>query len=117
MSALLLSLPTLGLALLGAHFYRAGSWLLLTLCGVLLLLLLLLPCALRRPWVATLLQAGLLLGAAEWLWTIFVLAQQRLAIGQPWLRLALILLAVAVFTAASALVFRHPRLRQRFARG
>ncbi len=34
--------------------------------------------------------------------------------GQPYLRLALILLAVAVFTAASAIVFRQPALRRRY---
>ncbi len=112
MTALLLSLPTLSLALLGAHFYRAGLWPVVVLCGLLLLLL----WTQRRPWAATLLQWGLVLGAAEWLWTVFVLVQQRVAMGQAWHRLALILLAVTVCTAASALVFRHPRLRQRFAR-
>jgi len=43
-----------------------------------------------------------------------VLAQQRLALGQPWQRMALILLAVAVFTAASALVLNQRRVRQRY---
>lgn len=112
MTTLLLSLPTLSLALLGAHFYRAGLWPVVVLCGLLLLLM----WTQRRPWAATLLQWGLVLGAAEWLWTVFVLVQQRVAMGQAWHRLALILLAVTVCTAASALVFRHPRLRQRFAR-
>ena len=112
MTTLLLTLPTLSLALLGAHFYRANLWPVVALCGVLLLLL----WTQRRPWAATLLQWGLVLGAAEWLWTVFVLVQQRVAMGQAWQQLALILLAVTVFTAASALVFRHPRLRQRFAR-
>jgi hypothetical protein len=113
MAALLLTLPTLSLALLGAHFYRAGLWPVVALCGLLLVLL----WTQRRSWTATLLQWGLLLGAAEWLWTLFVLVQQRMALGQAWQRLALILLAVIVFTAISALVFRHPRLRQRFAPG
>lgn len=112
MTTLLLTAPTLSLALLGAHFYRAGLWPVVVLCGLLLLLL----WTQRRPWAATLLQWGLVLGAAEWLWTVFVLVQQRVAMGQAWHRLALILLAVTVCTAASALVFRHPRLRQRFAR-
>jgi hypothetical protein len=111
MTALLLTLPTLSLALLGAHFYRASLWPVVALCGLLLVLL----WTQRRPWAATLLQWGLVLGAAEWLWTVLVLVQQRMAMGQAWQRLALILLAVTVFTAVSALVFRHPRLRQRFA--
>lgn len=110
MPALLLTLPTLSLTVLGAHFYRADELLLLALCALLLVLML----AWRRVWVVRLLQLGLMLGAAEWLWTIFLLVQQRLALGQPWQRMALILLAVALVTALSALVFRHPRLRQRF---
>ena len=111
MPAFLLMLPTLCLAVLGAHFYRSGSVVLVALCVLLLVLML----ALRRAWVMRLLQLGLLLGATEWLWTTFVLVQQRLALGQPWQRLTLILLGVALVTALSALVFRHPLLQQRFA--
>lgn len=111
MSAWLMFLPAVSLAVLGAHFYRSGSLPLVALCVLLLVLML----VLRRIWVLRLLQMGLLLGAAEWLWTTFMLVQQRLALGQPWQRLAVILLAVALVTALSALVFRHPRLRQRFA--
>ena len=111
MPFLLMSLPTLSLAVLGAHFYRSGHWPVMALCGVLLVLL----WTQKRPWAARLLQWSLLLGALEWLRTVFVLVQLRLAMDLPWQRLALILLAVSVVTAASALVFRHPRLRLRFA--
>lgn len=106
-----LLLPALALGLLGAHFYRAAAWPLVGLCVVLVLLL-----AWPRVWVARLVQAALVLGALEWLWTALILVQQRLALGQPWLRLALILGAVAFFTAASALVFRSAALRRRYAR-
>ncbi|MBL8316463.1 MAG: hypothetical protein JNK55_22255 [Rubrivivax sp.] len=111
MPFLLMSLPTLSLTVLGAHFYRSGHWPVVALCGVLLVLL----WTQKRPWAARLLQWSLLLGALEWLRTVFVLVQMRLAMDLPWQRLALILLAVSVVTAASALVFRHPRLRLRFA--
>lgn len=106
----LLILPTLALALLGAHFYRAGTWPAVAVCVVLLGLMLLL----KRPWVPRLLQAGLALGTLEWLWTTALLAQQRLALGQPWQRMALILLAVALFTAASAAVLSQRRVRERY---
>ena len=108
MPALLL-LPALALTLLGVHFYRAAAWPLVLLCAVLVVLL-----AWPRAWVPRLVQWVLVLGAAEWLWTAFLLVQQRLALGQPWLRLSLILGAVAVFTAASALVFRGAAVRARF---
>ncbi len=102
--------PALALLLLAAHFYRAAAW---PLLGVTLLLLALL--ALRRRWVPRLLQLALLAGAAEWLWTAALLAQQRLALGQPWLRMALILGAVALLTLAAALVFRSRALKLRYA--
>jgi hypothetical protein len=37
-----------------------------------------------------------------------------LALGQPWVRLVVILGTVALLTAASALVFRNPRLKARY---
>lgn len=107
----LLILPALCLSVLGAHFYRAGLWPLMAVCVLLIGLL-----AWRRPWVPPVLQAALLLGALEWLRTLALLAQQRMALGQPWMRMALILLAVALLTAASALVWRNRRLRLRFDR-
>lgn len=105
----LLILPILALGLLGAHFYRAAAWPLAALCVLLVLLL-----AWPRPWAARVVQAALVLGSLEWLWTLVLLVQQRAALGQPWLRLSLILGAVAVFTAGAALVFRHRRLRARY---
>ena len=112
MSIALLIAPGSALALLGAHFYRAGLWPLMLACLVLIVLL-----AWPRAWVARLAQVCLVAGALEWAWTAFGLIQQRMALGQPWSRLALILAAVALFTAAAALVFRHRRLRAWFALG
>jgi len=109
-TALLLLAPVLSLAVLAAHFYRSGSWWLSLACIALALLL-----TLPRHWVARLVQVALVAGAVEWLWTTFVLVQQRLALGQPWMRLALILGTVAVLTAASALVFRSGRIKSRYA--
>jgi hypothetical protein len=110
MSALALFAPALALALLAAHFYRAAAWPLVLAC---LAVALLLP--MRRAWVPRLVQIALLAGAAEWLRTAFVLAQQRIEMGQPWARMALLLGGVAVFTAAAALVFRSQRLRDCYA--
>jgi hypothetical protein len=94
---LTLGAPAAALALLGAHFYRAGAWPLLALCVGLAALL-----AVRRTWAVRTLQGALWLGALEWAWTAFELVQQRIALGQPWLRLALILGAAALLTAAAA---------------
>lgn len=101
--------PALALALLAAHFYRAAAWPLLVPTLTLLPLM-----ALRRPWVPRLLQLALLAAAAEWLWTAAMLVQQRLALGQPWLRMALILSGVALLTLAAAAVLRSAAVRRRY---
>jgi hypothetical protein len=99
----------LSFLLLAAHFYRGGEYLLVTAALLVPLLLLL-----RRAWVPGLMQVLLLLGAAEWVYTLWQIAQIRMQIGLPWERMAYILSAVALCTALSALVFFSRPLRQRY---
>jgi hypothetical protein len=94
---------------LGAHFLRAEYSPLAAVCLAIPFLLLL-----RRPWVPTLLQLVLVLGAMEWLRTLLGYVLARQSAGEPWIRLVVILGAVAVFTGCSALVFRLPALRKRY---
>jgi len=102
----------LSLLVLGAHFLRGGNVVLvvLVLVGIGLL-------GLRRPWVARLVQAALVLGALEWVRSLVQLTGQRMQEGQPATRLVLILGSVALFTLLSALMFRTTRLRLRFGLG
>lgn len=109
MNALRLLPVILSFLLLGAHFYRAGLVVAAVLCLALPFLLLL-----RKAWVPRLLQVVLVLGALEWLRSLYVLAAMRLAFEQPWTRLAFILVAVALFTGLSGLVFRSGKLRARY---
>jgi len=91
----------LALLLVAAHFLRAGSLPLVALYVA--------ACALpfiRRRWCLRLLQGLLLAGGGIWLYTAAVLLQQRLALGQPWLRMVLILGGVAVFTLGAAVLAR-----------
>ena len=104
-----LLLPFLALLLLAAHFYRAG-WMWLAALSAALILLLAVP----RPWAARTLQVALVLGAFEWLRTLAAFAAMRMALGQPYLRLALILGAVAAFTLLAAWVFQQRALRAHF---
>ncbi|MGE5162241.1 MAG: hypothetical protein ACM3O5_12095 [Betaproteobacteria bacterium] len=105
----LLVLPSIAALLLAAHFYRAGQVALAALSvGALVLL------AVPRPWAARVLQLALLAGAIEWLRTLALFASARMAMGQPYFRLTLILVAVAAFTAASAAVFQQSALRRRY---
>jgi hypothetical protein len=107
---LLVLLPIiLGFLLLAAHFFRFGQMALVALALLFPLLLLV-----RKRWAARAMQLALLLGAAEWARTIILFSLARMAVGHPYLRMAIILSAVALFTAGSALLFRTPALRARY---
>ena len=95
--------------LLAAHFLYAGQMIISIVLLSLLLLLLL-----RKTWVPRVIQTILLLGSVEWLRSLYSHAQDRIELGEPWMRLAIILGAVALFTALSCLVFRSGSLRKRF---
>lgn len=109
MNFLILLAPALSLLVLGAHFYRAGLWPLAAACAALVLLL-----AWPRAWVARLVQVVLVLGALEWAITAWGFVMQRIALGQPWSRLLVILVVVTLLTGLSAWVFHGRRLRARY---
>jgi len=95
--------------LLAAHFFRAGMYP-LVVASLTFPFVLLFP----RRWSACLVQVALVLGAIEWVRTLLNLVTIRQAVGQPWMRMAIILGSVAVFTAASALVFGFGSLKKRY---
>jgi hypothetical protein len=109
MNVLRLTPVVLSFLLLGAHFYRSGQVVLAGLCVALLFLLFS-----RKSWVPRLFQILLVLGALEWLRSLYYFAAMRIAWDQPWTRLAIILGAVALFTALSGLVFRSKAVRARY---
>lgn len=108
MTALLLAPAALSALLLAAHFLRAGTTLPMLLALALLPLL-----AVHRRWARRTLQLALALAALEWLRTALGLARYRLQAGEPWARMALILGAVALIAALSALLLESRRLRAR----
>ena len=99
----------LSVLLLAAHFSRADNFLMMLISLIAPLILLV-----RKPWVARAMQIVLLLGALEWVRTLVVIARARLALGEAWLRMAVILGAVALVTAISALVFQTKALKTRY---
>lgn len=109
----LLILPVgISAVLIGAHFLRVDLAMVTALCVLVPWLLLA-----RCPAVARLVQAALVLAAAEWVRTLVSLASARAAVGEPWGRMAAILGAVALFTLASAGVFFTRPLRERYRLG
>ena len=99
----------LSLLLLAAHFYRSGQIVLAVACVAMLFVLFF-----RKSWVPRLFQLLLVLGALEWLRSLYYFAAMRIAWDQPWTRLAIILGAVALFTALSGLVFNNKAVRARY---
>jgi hypothetical protein len=109
MNAVKLLAPALALLVLAAHFYRASAWLPIAVVAAVSALLFV-----RQPWAVRAIQAALVVGAIEWIRSAAQLVALRESMGQPWTRLAIILGAVALFTALSALVFETRSLRARY---
>jgi len=99
--------PALALLLLGASFFRAGNEIMVVMVAVLLVLL-----AVPRPWAARIIQVALALGTLRWVWMAWAMANVRIAADVPYLRMVLILGAVAVLTLSATAVFQSRRLRR-----
>jgi hypothetical protein len=99
----------LSYGLLAAHFSRADM-----LPGVVVSLITPFLLLIKKPWIARSIQILLLLGAAEWIRAMFGYIEVRKEIGEDWGRLAIILIAVALLTACSGLVFRGKSLKKRY---
>jgi len=110
MKKVLIYIPVvLSLVILGAHFMRYGNS--IAVLGLLAMIVLL---VVRRPWVARLMQVALILGALEWVRTLYELVQVRAALGQPFTRMVVILGVVAAVTFYSALLFQSPALKRTY---
>lgn len=109
----LLYIPiVLSLIVLGAHFMRYDNA--IGVVGAVVLIALLFV---RQAWVARLLQTVLVLGALEWVLTLYRLVQVRTALDQPYGRMLVILGAVAAVTLCSALLFQSKELREVYGLG
>ena len=107
MNKSLLYIPiVLSLILLGAHFARYGNTIVVAAIVVLIGMLFV-----PRWWVARLMQVVFALGALEWLRTMAVLIEARQVVGEPYLRLAVILGVVAAITILAGLLFQTRALK------
>jgi hypothetical protein len=111
LAAVLVAPVVVALGILAAHFFRAGD-IAFAVAAIASLALLFV----RKRWAARAMQAILVLSALEWLRTLAAFVAMRQSLGMPYARLALILGAVALATAACALVFEHRVMRERFPR-
>ena len=95
--------------LLGAHFYRAGDYLLVGLCVAMPLFFLN-----RNRWSLILLQCAAYCAAAIWINTAFELVIYRQQLGRSWITAAIILVCVALFSLVSGLLLNSRCMRDEY---
>ncbi len=97
--------------LIAAHFLRTGNLFATALCLATPALFLV-----RRRWSLLVLQCLAYGATAIWLDTAWQIAAMRRAFGEPWLRAALILAAVAALSVLAGLLLRSTALHERYRR-
>ena len=102
-----ISLYVVAALLIAAHFLRVGN-----LVGVALCLATPLLFFVRQRWSLLLLQILAYAAAGLWLWTAWQVAMERMAFGQPWLRAAAILVAVAAVSTLAGVLLRSRSCRR-----
>ena len=111
MARLKLVVPVLCILILAAHFLRERSlaFMVVSIAGIPFLFI-------RKLWVVRATQLFFVLAGMEWVHTTLVLVTERKALGLPWMRMAVILSAVAVLTLGSALIVNRRGSNQRTGR-
>jgi ferredoxin len=111
MKKLMLPFVIVSLLLLSAHFLRFGNWgLCLTITSFIVLMFY------RLAWVRWVLIAVLVIGVFVWVDTWMNLVQIRLAVGQPWVRLSLIIGSVIALTIGSTSLLLTDKSKSFFSR-
>ncbi len=103
---------TLAPLLLAAHFLRSGNYGLAAACAFLPLVLFI-----KRAWVPIVGQGLTLAGTLVWVNTAASLVSVRRMIGESWVRLAIIMGVVTLFTAATALIYRSAKMQSKYQNG
>lgn len=107
MKVLSFTLVVFSLVVLGAHFLRSGNEVGVAISVAPIALLFV-----RSPWASRFVQLVLVLGAVEWMRTLYELVSLRLAQGMPVTRLAIILGAIVVVTIVSAALFETRAMKR-----
>lgn len=98
--------------LLSAHFSRAGN-------SVLMVLVLGIPFLffVKKPWVVQVLQVVAYAGTIVWVFSTYEYVVQRLMNGDDWLRLMIILLTVALYTAWTGYFLTTGKFKENYETG
>ncbi len=107
-----ISLPViLSFIILSAHFSR-HNLIELTYFTITFPLILLV----KKEWVKKVTQFFLVAGFFEWIRTTYILTEMRIESNRPFLRMIIILSAVAIFTISSTLTFNTKTLKERYSK-
>jgi len=101
----------LSFLILAAHFSRAGNSVLTILCMLVPLLLFI-----KRRWILLVFQILLYCGVFVWINTIIQIASDRIDLGQPWIRMAIILGVLALITGLSGVLLNSNVIKKRYSR-
>ena len=104
--------PLLSALLMAAHFSRVNNDWVAIFCLVLPLFLFI-----KKLWIARVFQILLIFGGLVWIERTVTLIRLRQEAGESWIRLAIILIAVALFTMLSSLSFETKKARTRYDTG
>ncbi len=102
-------LPVFTLLLLSAHYSRADN-LLMTIVFIILPFLFFI----RKTWVRRMLQLALIFGTGVWIQTAINIVKIRIDNDMDWIRLAIILGAIALLTLFSAILLEFKRFKNHF---
>jgi heme/copper-type cytochrome/quinol oxidase subunit 3 len=105
-----IGLSTFSLILLAAHFSRMNFPLILAIIALLSPLLFFY----KKRFSINIIQIILLLGTLEWIRAAIFYIQQRMDMGAPWLRLAVILGLIIVLCAYSAWILSSNEVKKRY---
>ena len=105
-----ITIASFSLVLLGAHFSRMNFPLILSIIALLAPFLFFY----KKKISITILQAILFIGTLEWIRAAFYYIQQRVDLGTPWLRLAVILGIIIIFTGYSAWILNSKDIKNRY---
>lgn len=94
----------LAFLLLGAHFLRGGH----VIVVALLLAAPVVAMIVRRRWMRRMVQVLLVLGGGVWLLTAYAIYSNRVETGEPYVRMLIIMGAVAAFTLLAAAAVPMP---------
>jgi len=109
MKALRLFPVILSFIVLGAHFLRLNQMEIGLFALIFPLFLMV-----KTKWTPRVFQVALLLATAEWLRSGILYVQMRQESGDDWVRLAIIMGGVALFTLLSALVFLNKKIKKHY---